>query len=266
MIFGFGQASIIDQETIDWEFDTYAWLFETFGGYEQFLGAELVLPTDAYFPIESGLSGHALAEAIFAQVKTHARMDQWPCRLEPQEPDPNLVVGEAQILQGYEPSPAGTFSVRGDAEDIGDAVTITYNPKLLSDPMSLVATFAHELSHFLLASAPGLPPGEEELLEFATDLTAVHLGFGIFMANSSFQFQQHGDAISMGWSTNRQGYMTERQLVFALAIFAHLQDIPASEVTGHLKPSLAKLFRKAVRYLERQQSRLVALQAIDPQG
>ena len=266
MIFGFGRTPIIDQDTIDWEYDTYAWLFENFGGYEQFLGADLVRPTDAYFPIESGLSGHALAEAIFAQVKTHARMDQWPCRLEPQEPDPNLVVGEALILQGYEPSPAGTFSVRGDVEEIGEAVTITYNPKQLSDPMSLVATFAHELSHFLLASAPDLPPGDEELLEFATDLTAVYLGFGIFMANSSFKFQQHGDAISMGWSTSRQGYMTERQLVFALAIFAILLDIPPSEVTGHLKPNLAKLFRKAIRNLGRQQSRLVALQAIGAQG
>ena len=263
MIFGFGRTPIIDQETIDWEFETYRWLFENFGGYPQFRGAELVQPTDGFFPVEKGLAGHALAEAIFAQVKRHARMDQWPCRLVAQESDPELLVGDAQLLQGFEPSPAGTFSVDPQESRTDDAVVITYNPKLLSDSMSLVATFAHELSHFLIATAQSLPPGEEELLEFATDLTAVYLGFGVFMANSSFRFEQHGDAFSMGWQASRQGYMTERQLVFALAIFAHLLDLPAAAVCEHLKPNLAKLFGRAGRTLEREAERLAELRAID---
>lgn len=263
MIFGFGRTPIIDQDTIDWEFDTYRWLLENFGGYPQFRGAELVRPTDAYFAIEKGLAGHALAEAIFAHVKRHARMNQWPCRLVAQESDPELVVDDGHMLQGFEPSPAGTFSVDPQQTETADAVVITYNPKLLSDPMSLVATLAHELSHFLIATARSLPPGDEELLEFATDLTAVYLGFGVFMANSSFRFEQHGDAFSMGWQASRQGYMTERQLVFALAIFADLLDLPAAEVREHLKPDLAKLFGRAARTLERESGRLTELRAID---
>jgi len=267
MILGFRRTQIIDQDTIEWEFETFEWLFESFGGFQQFLGAELVRPTDEYFPIGKGLSGHALAEALFAQVRSLARMDQWPCQLVAQETGPDPMVGEGQLLQGLETLPGGTFQVDRQESESGGAdhtVIITYDPNLLSDPMSLVATFAHELSHYLLAAAPSLPPGDEELLEHATDLTAVYLGFGIFMANSSFRFAQFGDAFSMGWSTRRQGYMTERELVFALAIFASLHDLPADLVTEHLKPDLAKLFGRATRTVKAEIERVSALRNIDP--
>lgn len=267
MIFGFPRAPIIDRDTIDWEFETFEWLFRNFGGYRQFLGAELVRPTDDYFQVEKGLSGHQVAEALFAQVKSLARLEQWPCRLVAQETGPDPVVGEAQLLQGLEARPAGTFAVDLQETDGGDAegvVVITYDPALLSDPMSLVATFAHELSHYLLATAHSLPPGEEDLLEHATDLTAVYLGFGIFLANSSFRFAQFGDAFSAGWSTRRQGYMTERELVFALAIFATLLDLPVATVVEHLKPDLGRLFRKAMRTVADEDERLSVLRSIDP--
>ena len=192
-------------------------------------------------------------------------MEDWPCRLVAQEAGPDPVVGEGQLLQGLGARPAGTFAVEGIETDGGAAdhvVTITYDPRLLSDPTSLVATFAHELSHYLMATAPNLPPGGHELMEHATDLTAVYLGFGIFLANSSFRFVQFGDAFAAGWSTHRQGYMTERELVFALAIFAALLEVPVDQVTEHLKPDLAKLYRKAARTVAEQEQRIAALRMI----
>lgn len=246
MISGLRRRPIIDHETIEWEFETFEWLMRNFGGYEGFRTAALVLPTDEHFPIEKGLAGHALAEAIFAEVKSHAGMDDWPCTLVAQDPDPEPFVDLVQAVQGIEPTPAGTFSTTGDPNV---PVMITYNQSLLTDPVSLVATLSHELSHFLMATARTLPPGEEHLLEFATDLTSVYLGFGIFLVNSHFQFEQHGDAFSQGWSSRRQGYMTERQLIFALAIFSTLLELEPGVVTAHLKSPLKRLFKRAVASL-----------------
>ncbi|MDH4318404.1 MAG: hypothetical protein OEV64_08445 [Desulfobulbaceae bacterium] len=44
----------------------------------------------------------------------------------------------------------------------------------------MIATFAHELSHYLIATAPEPPPGGWESWKFATDIGATFLGFGIF--------------------------------------------------------------------------------------
>lgn len=256
MIFGLRRRPVIDDETIEWEFETFEWLLRNFGGYKKFEATALVLPTDDHFPIQKGLAGHGLAEAVFSHVKRHAGMDDWPCILVAQEADPEPVVGLADIVQGIEPTPAGTFSITG-ATNV--SATITYNPSQLSDPVSLVATLSHELSHFLMATAPTLPPGDEELLEHATDLTSVFLGFGIFMANSHFRFEQFGDALSHGWSTRRQGYLSERQLLFALAIFSTLLGIEPSVVTAHLQPKLKRLYRRAAVTVSSEPQRLELL-------
>src|SRR5205085_12416082 len=50
---------------------------------------------------------------------------------------------------------------------------------LLAHPGRLIATFAHELAHYLLATAPTSPPCEDDEHEFLTDLTAAYLGFGV---------------------------------------------------------------------------------------
>ncbi|MDX6851136.1 hypothetical protein SCD92_17290, partial [Gilvimarinus sp. SDUM040013] len=57
-----------------------------------------------------------------------------------------------------------------------------------TSPTQLVATFAHELSHYLTCTANEPPPGGWDNWEFATDIAATFLGFGVFMANSSFNF------------------------------------------------------------------------------
>ena len=72
----------------------------------------------------------------------------------------------------------------------------------------MVATFAHELSHYLTATAPEPPPGGWDNWEFATDICASFLGFGIFVANSAFSFNQYTEVDSQGWQSSRGGYLT----------------------------------------------------------
>ena len=51
-------------------------------------------------------------------------------------------------------------------------------------PESLISTFAHEFAHYLIHSVDAPTPGGEELEEHATDLVAVFMGFGVFLAST----------------------------------------------------------------------------------
>ena len=80
-------------------------------------------------------------------------------------------------------------------------MVITYNPSLTDDIDAMIATFAHELGHYLMSTAKTAPPGGWELHELHTDLTAVYLGFGLFLANSARSFGQFQSAAK--WAGRR---------------------------------------------------------------
>ena len=155
------------------------------------------------------------------------------------------------LMRGFAPTltirnapnnPHGTFEVKENNE-----IVITYNPELVGNPVQLVATYAHELSHYLTGSGPEEPPGGWDNWEFATDIAATFLGFGVFMANSAFNFQQFTEVDSQGWQYNRSGYLSESEHIFALAIFLGLQGISLESALPHLKPNLKKLLKKAAK-------------------
>jgi hypothetical protein len=137
----------------------------------------------------------------------------------------------------------GTFSVEGNG------VQISYVPALLAHPERLIATFAHELAHYLLATAPTSPPCEDDEHEFLTDLTAVYLGFGVFMANSVFEFEAIQDGPMQGWRYGRSGYLPEQDLVFATALFIAVKKLDPSPAYPCLKPHLAQQLKRALRDL-----------------
>lgn len=246
----FGARSFLDRDDEDWQFETWRWLLQQGGGIDGLRGRPLVLPTREFFP-PTEATGHARAEYLFALVKQLAGMDEWRCRLVAQPRRPDLRVGAVTAMQAVAGAPAGTFGADGNQ------VVITYDPAGIDRPMALIATLIHELAHYWLATLPDLPPGGEENVEFATDLATVYLGFGVFGANSAFNFQQHQDVLSQGWSWSRQGYLTEREWALALAVFLRLGEHPREAAMPHLKSSLADDLTAALRYLDRN-SRLIA--------
>jgi hypothetical protein len=131
----------------------------------------------------------------------------------------------------------GTFAA------VGNRVQITYVPELLQRPEHLIATLAHELAHYLLATARSQPPCDDDEKEFLTDLTAVYLGFGVFLANARFNFEGSVN----GWHMGRSGYLPEADLIFALSIFIEMKEIDPSPAFGCLKPHLAAMLRRALR-------------------
>lgn len=250
----FRKRTLLGSELTEWQFECFDWLLRHTGGIQALKQRSLILPTPQAFP-DRGLKGQAFAEAIFARVKQYAGMGDWPCELQAQEEDPDPLVAPALLVKGSPSSPAGTFR----ATESG--ALITYHPRQLSDPMSLVATFAHELAHYRTAGSEEPPPGGWGVWETVTDLGAVFLGFGLFLANSRFNFSQHSDGQTMGWSWRQQGYVSEPEVLHMHAILSMVLDSPREETLRYLKPALRSIYKRVHRDVKGEAEVLAKLRA-----
>ena len=239
----FRARPILSDEDFYFQIETYKWLLKNFGGKDFFEKTELVLPTKTYFKTLAD-DPHEVAVEIFDAVKKYAGMEDWPCILEAQEEDIETKVAPTIVMENVPDNPLGTFRVVDD-----ENIVITYNPNLLGDPSRLVATLAHELAHYLTSTASDDPPGGWDNCEFVTDIAANYLGFGIFMANSTFNFKQYADVDSQGWEYQRSGYLSEAEHVFALALFLALTGRSTKDALPYLKPNLARLLKKAAKQI-----------------
>jgi hypothetical protein len=239
----FKSKTLLSEADREFQVATFKWLLRNFGGDDFYKTTELVLPTKECFPSKVDSPEDAASET-FDVVKKYAGLENWRCRLQVQEEDANPVVAPTLAIQNGPSSPHGTFQATEENE-----VIITYNPSLASQPIQLVATFAHELAHYLTATSKEEPPGGWENWEFATDITATFLGFGVFMSNSAFSFSQFSGTDSQGWKSSRSGYLSESEHIYALAIFIELKGLPVDSASVHLKPHLRKLLNKAHKEL-----------------
>jgi len=237
----------IDDDELDWQLATFKWLQTEFGGVG---GRPLILPSPRWFP-PSPRQGHERIEDLFAAVKAAAGMGAWPCELRPGREDRPSEVGFALLLRHqHAPAPCGTFEV--EAADGTRRVVVTYNPALAADTDAMVATLAHELGHYLMSTARTAPPGGWALHELHTDLTAVYLGFGLFLANSARNFSQFQSGGLMGWSSRTQGYLSEGALATAIVLFQRLAGRDPAEAEPFLKIYLKTDLRNATRALARR--------------
>lgn len=240
----FRTKPLLSEEDELFQVETYRWLLTHFGGPHFYEETQLILPTEEFFPSKVN-SPEEAAKNTFEQVQKYSGLNKWPCILEIQEEDPNFVVGETLIVQNVEQNPHGTFSVNEKNEAV-----ITYNPKLASSPSQMVATFAHELAHYLTGTSSEPPPGGWDNWEFATDITATFLGFGIFQANSVFNFQQFSDVGTHGWKTMGGGYLSEPEHSFSLGIFLMLKGISPDIAYPYCDGNIKVFLKKALKELE----------------
>lgn len=230
---------------IDWLFEAYEWFLEEFDG-EAVGSPYLVTPTPYDIPLDA--AGKDRVEAVFERVRQHAGMEDWPCRLKFHET--YFSDGDADRRAGVHherPAPSGTYRLDYD----GDRAIISCDPSLAPRPTELVAVLAHELSHYLLDSANGRPPGGEDFLEPATDLASIFLGFGIFAANAAASVELHEDGTKQWkWS----GYLSEPELAYGLAIFTALHDAETEKVAEFLDTNPRVYFEKARIHIKRHRS------------
>jgi hypothetical protein len=236
----FGPSLPIDADEFEWLLATFAWLDRTVGEGDRRMGyvAKLVTPDDP------ALGAARTVPELFDAVRNHAGLEEWHCVVEAGDVREACEVGAAYLGEWQSQSALGTFSVEGNTP------VIRYDPNLRRQPDALVATFAHELAHLLLASHPD-SPGGHDLHEHATDCAAVYMGFGVFLANHARHFEQFQDAGMHGWSSRTSGYLSENALVTALALYVRLFGEPRDQAARSLKPYLRRPFGRALRYCDK---------------
>jgi hypothetical protein len=241
----FGPRLPIDRDELEWQLATFKWLRQEFGCAAR----PLVLPTPAFFPASSR-QGHGRIADLFEHVRAAAGMEAWPCELQEGRRDRPVEVGRTLLLRHEDaPAPCGTFQIIG--QDGAPTVVITYNPELAADTTAMIATLAHELAHYLMSTATSDPPGGWELHELHTDLIAVWMGFGIFLANSARNFAQFQSDGMQGWSSRTQGYLSEQALVTGIVVVERLNGREPLAAASFLKTYLESDVRRATKALAR---------------
>lgn len=240
-MFGFGAAECpVEDDIREWMEWRFAWLARTFGD-ECMLTGPVITPTDEFFPC--GLDGgEEAARRMFALVCKYMEVD--PATVNLEFYDAEEPVGHGHIEIDWSGSgAAGTYQQHGK--------NVAICRDALNDPLSFVATAAHELGHELLLGADKLDADVEDH-EPLTDLLTVFRGLGIFGANASLNERQYEGAIGWaGWSYSRTGYLDFPMWGYAHAILAFAREEAKPEWARQLRPDVRALFKQGLKYLQR---------------
>ncbi|KTE37488.1 MULTISPECIES: hypothetical protein [unclassified Sphingopyxis] len=252
----FGPKRPLSAEEWEWQLAGFRWLLEEFGGIDAHRTGILATPDGDCFP-DSRCTGDARAAELLGQVMAIAGIGAWPVRLVMDDGarSHGPVSGTTAVTHSGRAA-AGTFQLVDDGQG-GWLAEIVASRAQLADEGALVATLGHETAHYFMTGTMRAAPGGAECEELLTDLTAVWLGFGIFLGNSA-RYGYHtkddvGTSIGGGWYLSGwQGYLSERALMTALAISETLAGRDPMAAAPWLKPHLARDLRDAARYVARR--------------
>lgn len=243
MIFGKPKPTVT-QDDKDWIEEAFLWLEKQYG-QDYLKNVQTIEPTKESFPLDfKGTEENAeqLTKMIcdYMQIKD-AKIELYYFSDKPLELSEGIVTtssehGNKQDNQGA----LGTYT-----QTDNDTFSIGIEMEVLKDPIGLIATIAHELSHLTLLGEGRLTENDEEL----TDLNTIALGFGIFTANSIFKFTQWSGTSHHGWQTQRRGYIPEQVAAYGLALLTNYQKKDDSW-TKYLNSSVKKLYDKNIKYLK----------------
>jgi hypothetical protein len=213
-----------------WIEDRFRWLTLEFG-LERLRSCRVILPTPEFFP-DPYAATRKDARSMFRRVCGYMGIDPEPIQLE-------FFKGKRPQWEGFHHGAAGTHE--GD----GWRTTIRIDEANFGDPTILVATMAHELGHVLLLDEGRISrstPDHEPL----TDLLTVYLGLGVLTANSRFRFRS---SYQEGWSVRRLGYLDERAVGYALALFAWIRGEGRPAWARHLRLNPRTYMKQGLRFL-----------------
>jgi hypothetical protein len=259
MLFGLlKDKPLLDEDTVSWLFETYAWALNNFGSDVFLNETVMVLPNNEFFPGDAD-NPHDMASLIFEQVKKYAGLGHWPCKLLDQsvcntETTPKVMIeGAIRGSKGIVP------------ESVADEnkLLITYHPDHVKNPQALIASYAHTLSHYMGTMAEIPSPGGEEFWPQTTEVLAVFMGFGLIFSNSAYTFNHNKCGSCAGNIPNRSGYLSQYEMTYAFAIFCVLKNISNKDVLPNMKKSLRSFFKKSIIDIKNRRQDLALLTAID---
>ena len=254
----FKPSPLLDGTSINWMFDTFAWALRNFDTGVFFNETILVTPSNEHFPgAESSAEG--MATLIFDKVKTYAGMQHWPYRLV----DGNTLEEIPLVQIRIEGPIRGEGGETQRSVDDSHKLVIPYHQQQMNDPEIVIANFAHNLAHYLGTTAREAPPGGEENWPHVTELLAVFMGFGLMMANSANTAKIRSCSSCSGPAIERENYLSEYDITYALAIFCCLKGLPVSKAAKNLKSSLRPFFKKAMKDVSGRKARLSHLQGMN---
>lgn len=254
----FSKKPVLDEESVQWLFDTYAWALRNFDAAVFRDHSVLVQPNDRFFPGRVD-SVEGMAALICNRVKEYAGMAHWPTRLldgrqcQLEEEPPKL------LLQG--PLRSSTASVPVPVEET-QHLPILYDPAMINNPEAMIASFAHTFAHYLGTLAQEPPPGGEENWPHITEVLATFLGFGLLMANSAFNVRLPRCGSCSPAPVDRQSFLSEHDMTYALAIFCALKGIPNSGVLPYLKSTLRGFYKQASKDVAGREADLTAIRSL----
>lgn len=249
---------VLDEPSVAWLFDTYAWAMEEFGAEIFFQDAVLVEANDQFFPGDAD-TAHGVAQLIFNKVLEYGGMSHWPV----------YIFEPGGVRPAFQPKVEMHPPLRGKglpAPAAGSAkLGLTYDPQFLGKPETLIATFAYQLSQQLYVMADTPAPGGEENWPFTCEVLSIFMGFGLPFVNNAYaprnQTCGSGSCGSgdVGWKANLGQY----DLTYALAMFVVLKGLPERKVAGLVKGTLRTYFKKAVKDVRSRTSAVDALHAFE---
>lgn len=189
---------------------------------------ETIFPLDEIFPLKT--AGQQFYHDMYEKVKVLMKIPNCKCELQLVNKQKNIFEGSG--LEYEHTSTAGTYN----DDYYFPKITLTLSKD--NDIYSVIATLAHELSHYIIHNIPGYV--EDEMDEPLTDFCAIYHGFGIFLLIASFQVKSFGGT---AYTTKRLGYLTNGEIMYILAILYKIKKRNIEE----LKPYIAGRQYKEIR-------------------
>lgn len=252
MISLFKSKPVLDEESIHWIIDVYAWALRNLDSQVFYNESVLVNPTNEYFPGRAD-SAQGMAGIIFEKVQEYAGIKHWPCRLVNQAVCSTLESPRFIIAGAIR----GSKGIAPDLVAEKDKLTITYDLNLAGNPEALIATYAQMIAHYLVAMSHEPPPGGKENWYPVTEVISVFMGFGLMLSNTASTYRGGGCARCNG--PERMVALNQFDITYALGIFCVLKNISNEEAIPHLKKTLRSYFKKALKDIHARQNELAHL-------
>jgi hypothetical protein len=234
----------ISEKRRKWIDYVFLWFFHNFDK-QKIINRKVLVPDFSDFPIKYSGDEISVWETLRI-VATQMEVNTDDIQLEfyqegITEISTGGAFGDRLFLKNEEAEKYSAGKYYGKQED--GKFHIMLEVKTFTEPENLVATLAHEIAHIKLLGENKIKENNEPL----TDLTTVIYGLGIFNANAAFQFKKDFSS----WGYNKQGYLSQMDWGYSLALYAFIKDDPNPSWLKFLTKNVRSDFKNSMNFINK---------------